>query len=292
MNLNLRTRTAVAESGAPTAVRDALPEPAAPGITAHGRAGGMHPGPHARTLRILITGLPNSGKSQLCNSITGAYEIVSNYPHSTVEVKTRDCIVDGEAWAVTDTPGLHGLYIQSEEEQVVRARLFSEPPDVLVQCVDTHRFRESLLLTADLLGLGIPLILVLTAVGESARDGLRLDAAELARLLGVPVVSSPEPGAGVAELRRALRGPLAPPRPLDYSKEIEAAVARVSGLLPSSLPFARVLRAPAPGKRSHVWRRHPGGCLRCRGGGPRGDALASGGQGAAPGERPAHAVGR
>ena len=205
----------------------------------HSGGRGPLPTPRARTLHILITGLPNSGKSQLYNSITGAYEIVSNYPQTTVEMKTRGCTVDGEAWSVTDTPGLHGLYIQSEEELVVRARLFSEPPDVLVQCVDTHRFRESLLLTADLLCMGIPLVLVLTAVGESARDGLRLDAAGLAQRLGVPVVSSPEPGAGVAELRRALRERLVPPRPLDYGRDVETAIARVSSLLPASLPFPR-----------------------------------------------------
>jgi ferrous iron transport protein B len=193
----------------------------------------------ARTLDILITGLPNSGKSRLFNGITGAYEIVSNYPQTTVEVKRRRCMVDGESWEVTDTPGLHGLFIQSEEELAVRDLLFARPPHVIVQCVDTHRFRESLLLTADLLGLGIPLLLVLTAVGESARNGLRLDAPGLAALLGVPVVSSPEPGAGTAELRRALRGRIEPPRPLEYGGEIEAAIARVCSLLPTARPFSR-----------------------------------------------------
>jgi ferrous iron transport protein B len=214
-------------------------QPSSPGTRAHAGARAPLAAPLAGTIRILITGLPNSGKSRLCNSITGAYGIVSNYPQTTLELTTRGRTVDGETWAVTDTPGLHGLYIQSEEELVVRSRLFAEPPDVLVQCVDTHRFRESLLLTADLLGLGLPLIIVLTAVGESARDGLRLDAAGLARLLGVPVVSSPEPGAGVAELRRALKGRLSTPRPLDFGEEIEAALAYLQGLLPASLPFPR-----------------------------------------------------
>jgi len=226
MNLNLKLRRAgrsrVAAVPVPRAGTD-MPLPA----------------PRSRVQRILVTGLPNSGKSQLCNSLTGAYELVSNYPQTTVEVKTHDCAIDGEAWAVTDAPGLHGLYIQSEEELVVRARLFSAPPDVLVQCVDSHRLRESLLLTADLLGLGVPLILVLTAVGESARDGLHLDPDALSRRLSVPVVSSPEPGAGMAELRRALRTRPAAPRPLSYGDEIEAAITRMSALLPASLPFHR-----------------------------------------------------
>ena len=142
-------------------------------------------------------------------------------------------------WEVTDTPGLHGLFIQSEEELVVRALLFERRPDVLVQCVDANRFRESLLLTADLLGLGIPLVLVVTAVGESARRGLQLDTASLGRLLGVPVVASPRPGAGVAELRRLLLGSVPVPPPLDFGSALEKAVRRTEELLPSSAAFPR-----------------------------------------------------
>ena len=156
--------------------------------------------------RITVVGLPNSGKSQLCNSLTGTYALVSNYPQTTVAVAAHRITVDGTTWEVTDTPGLHGLFIQSEEELVVRALLFEHRPDVIVQCVDANRFRESLLLTADLVGLGIPLVLVLTAVGETARRGVQLDASSLGRLLGVPVVASPRPGAGCRSCAVSSRG--------------------------------------------------------------------------------------
>ncbi len=189
--------------------------------------------------RIAVVGLPNSGKSQLCNSLTGAYGLVSNYPQTTVAVATHRCLVEGEKWEVADTPGLHGLYIQSEEEMVVRALLFDQPPDLIVQCVDAFRFRESLLLTADLLGLGIPLVLVLTAVGETVRRGMRLDAGALAGLLGAPVVSSPEPGAGIPELRRALLGRPAPPAPPRFGDRLEEAIARIEALLPAGCRFPR-----------------------------------------------------
>jgi ferrous iron transport protein B len=189
--------------------------------------------------RVCIVGLPNSGKSQLYNGITGTYALVSNYPQTTVEVSSHRARVEGEAWEVTDTPGLHGLYIQSEEEQVVRRLLYVDPPDALVQCVDAHRLRESLLLTADLVGLGIPLVVVLTAVGERARRGVRIDAAALSRLLGLPVIPSPAPGQGVAECTRVLLGALPPPRPVDFGPDLEQAIARLSTLLPDSLPHHR-----------------------------------------------------
>jgi len=190
----------------------------------------------ARPKRIDIVGLPNSGKSQLFNSLTGAYKLVSNYPLTTVEVAKQVCFEQDECWEVADTPGLHGLYIQSEEELVVRSLIFEEPPDLLVQCVDANRFKESLLLTADLVGLGIPLVLVLTAVGESAQRGLNLDAEKLSRALGVPVVQSPEPGKGIAELTRILLGSVSAPLPLRYGKSLDTAISRVAGLLSPRCP--------------------------------------------------------
>jgi ferrous iron transport protein B len=189
--------------------------------------------------RIAVVGLPNSGKSQLCNSLTGTYALVSNYPQTTVSVAAHRIAVEGREWEVTDTPGLHGLFIQSEEEMVVRTLLFEGPPDLLVQCVDANRLRESLLLTADLTGLGIPLVLVVTAIGESARRGVRLDTVSLGRLLGVPVIASPRPGAGVAELRRVLLGEIAAPKPLDFGASLETAISRTEELIPSSAVFGR-----------------------------------------------------
>jgi ferrous iron transport protein B len=192
--------------------------------------------------RIAIVGLPNSGKSQLFNSLTGAYDLVSNYPLTTIEIKRHRCVVSGQSWEVADTPGLHGLYIQSEEELAVRAHLYDDPPDILVQCGDANRFKESLLLTADLLGLGVPLVLVLTAVGETARRGVHLDAHRLSLLLGVPVVQSPAPGKGIAELKRVLLGgtdPHRPPLPLRFGEPLEAAIARIEAILPAGFPFPR-----------------------------------------------------
>jgi ferrous iron transport protein B len=190
--------------------------------------------------RIAIVGLPNSGKSRLCNSLTGAYDLVSNYPLTTIEIASHRCVEGKDCWEIVDTPGLHGLYIQSEEELAVRDLLLAAPPDSLVQCVDAHRFKESLLLTADLLSLGIPLVVVLTAVGERARQGGSIDAALLSRLLGVPVVASPRPGGGIAELKQTLLRPLGPPVSPSWGDALERAIAGVRAILPGGTSHPRV----------------------------------------------------
>jgi ferrous iron transport protein B len=186
-----------------------------------------------RSRRILILGLPNSGKTRLANDLSGAYGIVSNYALTTVEPARHACTVEGQASEIIDSPGMHGLYLQSAEELPSRDLLFSGcPPDAIVQCVDSHRLRESLLLTADLMDLEIPLILFLTAVGESERDGLRIDAGALARRVGVPVVRSLRAGHGVAEVRRLLLRLPDPPAPIPFTGDLEQAVTRAASLLP------------------------------------------------------------
>ncbi|MGA2477641.1 MAG: ferrous iron transporter B, partial [Spirochaetia bacterium] len=196
----------------------------------------------APTKHIAIVGLPNSGKSHLFNCLTGAYDLVANYPLTTIEIKKKSCRVGQETWVVADTPGLHGLYIQSEEEISVRELLFGEPPDLIVQCVDANRFRESLVLTSDLLTLGIPLVLFLTAVGESSQHGVRLDTQKLSRELGLRVVQSPAPGKGVSELTRFLAGVHSLPRVPRWEEPLESAIRRVQAMLP---PDCRSPRASA-----------------------------------------------
>ena len=54
--------------------------------------------------KIAIVGLPNTGKSQIFNNLTGEYTLVANYPLTTVEMKRTRCRIGGEQYEVIDTP--------------------------------------------------------------------------------------------------------------------------------------------------------------------------------------------
>jgi ferrous iron transport protein B len=140
--------------------------------------------------KIAIVGLPNTGKSQIFNNLTGKYTLVANYPLTTVEMTRTTCRIDGESYEVIDTPGLHCLYIHSEEELIVRDMIFKETPDIIIQCIDANQLKQSLTLTADLLELGIPMVISLNAIDETAKKGIWIDSAGLSRFLGVPVIES------------------------------------------------------------------------------------------------------
>jgi len=190
--------------------------------------------------RIAIVGLPNTGKSQVFNNLTGEYTLVANYPLTTVEMKRSRCEIGGEPCQVIDTPGLHCLYIHSEEELIVRDMIFKEAPDVIIQCIDANQFKQSLTLTADLLELGIPMVISLNAVDETARRGVLVDSNGLSRILGIPVVESVTGnGLSIKELKdaigRARRGKWS----LRYGEIIDDGISAIVSELPEKMSFKR-----------------------------------------------------
>ena len=190
--------------------------------------------------KIAIIGLPNTGKSQVFNNLTGQYTLVSNYPLTTIEMGRAQCNIGGDICEVIDTPGLHCLYIHSEEELIVRDMIFSEKPDVIIQCIDANQLSQSLTLTADLLELGIPMVISLNAIDETARRGVWINSDRLSRLLGVPVVESIAiKGLGTSELKEAVKHARSPKRPVEYGEIIEDGISAIESALPADVSFKR-----------------------------------------------------
>ncbi|MHC4311372.1 MAG: FeoB small GTPase domain-containing protein, partial [Planctomycetota bacterium] len=170
--------------------------------------------------KIAIVGLPNTGKSQVFNNLTGEYALVANYPLTTVEMKRTRCEIGGEPYEVIDTPGLHCLYIHSEE--------------------DANQLKQSLTLTADLLELGIPIVISLNAIDETARRGVWIDSDRLSHLLGVPVVESiTVDGLGTRELKGAISKARRGKWSLQYGEVIDDGISAIESELPEEMSFKR-----------------------------------------------------
>lgn len=190
--------------------------------------------------KIAIVGLPNTGKSQVFNNLTGKYTLVANYPMTTVEMKRTRCRINGETYEVVDTPGLHCLYMHSQEELVVRDMIFSEKPDVIIQCIDANQLKQSLTLTADLLELGLPMVISLNAIDETARKGVWIDSSALSRILGVPVIESITiKGLGTKELKEGIKRARPGKRPVRYGEIAEDGISAIESQLPDDVPFKR-----------------------------------------------------
>ncbi|MEE8400323.1 MAG: FeoB small GTPase domain-containing protein, partial [Desulfobacterales bacterium] len=189
----------------------------------------------------MIVGLPNSGKSQIFNNLTGEYTIVANSPLTTITTRKTKRRIGSETFEITDTPGLHSLYVHSEEERIVRETIFTENPDVLIQCIDANRLKQSLVLTADLLTLGIPMVISLNAIDETTRRGIWIDSDGLSRIFGIPVIESMAlHGQGTGALKDAIAEARKGKLEIHYGDIIENGRLSIEGQLRSDFPHRRI----------------------------------------------------
>ena len=144
---------------------------------------------HTAPRKVVVAGLANTGKTSTSNLLTGSYGLVANYHMTTLEPQENSYTFQGETYRIVDTPGCSGIYAKSDEELILRTLLADQRPDVILQCVDAARLRQSLLMTSQLMLFGIPLVIALNSVSETSREGGRLvDRDVLARMTGLPVV--------------------------------------------------------------------------------------------------------
>lgn len=155
--------------------------------------------------RVVLVGHPNVGKSVLFTALTSRYVTISNYPGTTVEVFRSRAEWDQCEVELFDTPGINALAAESEDERVTATVLRAEAPDLVVQVGDAKNLRRTLLLTAQLRRLGIPLVLVLNMMDECRDRGISIDRKRLEKQLGIPVVETVAiRGEGLDRLRRII----------------------------------------------------------------------------------------
>ena len=104
---------------------------------------------------VLIAGNPNSGKTTLFNSLTGARGKVGNYPGVTVDRRSaRLTLTSHGTVEIVDLPGTYSLTARSAEERVAvdtvlgplerSATTSPKRPDAVVLVVDATALRRGL----------------------------------------------------------------------------------------------------------------------------------------------------
>ena len=191
----------------------------------------LSPGVLPGERRLVLVGNPNVGKSKIFSMLTGEYVVVSNYPGTTVEVRSgRTPELD---YHVVDTPGITSVVPRSDEERVTLNTLLTEGLAAVLQVGDALNLRRTLLLTMALIEADVPLVLDLNIADEAEKKGYVIDTARLSRRLGIPVVQTVATrGTGRRELLEALRSPAKSPLRIAYDSRVQEAVEAIAGLLP------------------------------------------------------------
>lgn len=168
-------------------------------------------GPAERAPVYAMVGNPNCGKTTLFNALTGLRQKVGNYPGVTVEKKIGIAYSQhGRPLQVIDLPGAYSLAARSPDEAVLRDVLLGRredtpQPDRIICVVDASNLERNLYLVHQILDLGRPVIVVLNMMDVATAAGVKIDARELERALGVPVIPCEAVhGKGLMELRLAM----------------------------------------------------------------------------------------
>ena len=118
--------------------------------------------------------------------------------------------------------------------------ILSEKPDLIIQCVDANHLKQSLMLTADLSELGIPMVISLNAIDETSRRGIWIDSGELSRILGIPVVESMAlHGRGTEYLRKVISTAKKSKELIRYIGFVEEGVSAIESKLPEDFNYKR-----------------------------------------------------
>ena len=155
----------------------------------------------AETITVALVGNPNVGKSVIFNQLTGAHQIIGNWPGKTVGLLSGKLIFEGHDLDIIDLPGTYSISSDIGEEREVREFLLGRKPDLIINVVDSTFLERNLALTIELLMLGIPIVVCLNQIDRAEKQGLVIDSDNLEEELGVPVVpSSGLRGIGITDL--------------------------------------------------------------------------------------------
>ncbi len=125
--------------------------------------------------RIALLGMPNCGKSSLFNRVTGASARIGNWPGITVDLMRARILLGSHMVEVVDLPGIYDLNGYTEDEQVVRDFLGSQPVDLLVMVINAAQAERQLRLFLQARTLGVPIVVLFNMADEARRLGISID---------------------------------------------------------------------------------------------------------------------
>ena len=146
------------------------------------------------SMRIALTGNPNSGKTTTYNALTGRNEKVGNWAGVTVEKKEypikKNYYNGTEELIAVDLPGAYSMSPFTSEESITSSYVKNENPDAIINIVDATNLSRSLFFTTQLLELGIPVVVALNKCDVNAKKETSIDTDALSAKLGCPVVNT------------------------------------------------------------------------------------------------------
>lgn len=134
------------------------------------------------TLKVVLAGNPNAGKTTLFNALTKSSLRTGNYHGVTTQTASKTV---GKV-TYSDVPGMYSFNSYTMEETCAQEAV--RGADLIINVVDATTLENSLNLTERLIALNKKVVVYLTKLDALKANGGRVDAEKLQSLLGVPVL--------------------------------------------------------------------------------------------------------
>ncbi len=150
---------------------------------------------------VALAGNPNTGKSTVFNALTGLRQHTGNWPGKTVARAEGRFTHENKTYKLVDLPGTYSLLSASEDEQIARDFILFGRPSCTVVVADATCLERNLNLVLQVLEISDRVVVCVNLVDEAKRKGIQVDAGQLEKDLGVPVVkTTARSGRGLSEL--------------------------------------------------------------------------------------------
>ncbi len=151
--------------------------------------------------KFALAGNPNCGKTTLFNLLTGSTAYVGNWPGVTVDKREGTYKRGEEPIQIVDLPGIYSLSPYTPEEVIARNFILDEKPECVINIVDATNLERNLYLTTQIMEIDVPVIIALNMMDAVEKAGDSVNAKELEKKIGVPVVAiSALKNTGIKEL--------------------------------------------------------------------------------------------
>lgn len=161
------------------------------------------------TLRVLLVGNPNCGKTTLFNLLTSGNEQTGNYSGVTVDEKKGYCYIDNYTFEIYDLPGTYSVDGFTNDEKVTTSFLKRNNYDVVINVINSIVLKRSLYLTEKIKEIveqkNKKMICALNFYDKFIKEGYSINLSKFEENFGiitVPIIS--EVGFGVNNLMRKI----------------------------------------------------------------------------------------
>ena len=136
--------------------------------------------------KVALLGNPNCGKTTLFNLLTGGAAGKWGTGRAvTVEKKIGFFSLEAQDYELVDLPGVYSLSddFKALDEKIAQEYLQRGESDLVINVIDASNIGRSLVLTQQLLELGIPTLVVANMLDVAAQQGLIVNTRELSARL-------------------------------------------------------------------------------------------------------------